>query len=330
MLINALEAAKENSPEELEEFMEIVGIASRFRREGMPELLSKLRIAKNIKNVALDYLKQNYFQIGNRLPGIIYTKRPYKKNRGRNGLAVGTYYEKLGDFDIVKFIQDKEKNGDVHWLDVCCGNMVAVKEVMQEIRAKKLFSQVHNFLCFKNKKQKESSIYATGVDLIDYFSNTKLKKIITPYSVECNLNKNIKFSQQTATNLYLEHNFDLITCVSGLQYIEDKLKAIEKWYSLLKKDGLMVVNVCSDYICVSEAEKELGLEDLLSKIKELDFSYTNRYPQPNSIRKNILKIRKNDCELRFGLIIDKYMYDPCEFTNEVLGDTISYYSMQKV
>ena len=130
-------------------------------------------------------------------------------NRDRGIVGVDSYAKELR-FDPLAFVAQRvASRGRATWLDLCCGSGHALMEAAHEFQAAGL----------------SDCVEIVGVDLVDMFPP---------------LPSEIRFLNLQAVAL---RQFtpgwpcDLITCVHGLHYIGDKLRAIQRAVSWLSNDG---------------------------------------------------------------------------------------------
>lgn len=135
-------------------------------------------------------------------------------NRERNLRGSNGYGVEIG-FDPLTWLQDRcDHRKTVRWLDLCCGSGKALIQATEQIEEAKSFS-----------------IQITGVDLVGMFA--------------CKGNGNLSLVQCSVFNFVPTDRFDLITCVHGLHYLGDKLRAMEIASSWLVDDGMFVANLDS-------------------------------------------------------------------------------------
>lgn len=166
-------------------------------------------------------------------------------NRKRNLIGINSY-EKDISFDIFDFLKNRiSTNNPVNWIDICCGEGNAL------IEAEKII----------NEQGLNHKIRLEGLDLVSMFQTPEKDSKIT-------------FKESAVLEWMPDIKYDLITCVHGLHYIGDKLKAIEKMTNSLKSDGFFIANIDLNNICDSD---NLSLESkILEKLKGTTFTYQKK------------------------------------------------------
>lgn len=126
----------------------------------------------------------------------------------------GNSYQKELSFDVLDFLRTRlQKNENICWLDICCGEGKALIEAAE------------------NLAEYEAKIQVIGIDLAGMFQ---------PFSSEKNMLQMIETSFEAFSS---KTEFDLITCVHGLHYVGDKLAFLQKAVSMLKPDGVFLANL---------------------------------------------------------------------------------------
>lgn len=144
-------------------------------------------------------------------------------------------------FDPLDWLQGRlASDGTVRWLDLCCGSGKAL------IQAAKLCNDARG-----------RSIEITGVDLVGMFLP--------------NNSSGLQLLQCSVFDYTPTERFDLITCVHGLHYLGDKLKAIELAASWLVNDGRFVANLDRANLCLSEAGQ--GQRRIVRFLRDEGFEY---------------------------------------------------------
>jgi SAM-dependent methyltransferase len=155
--------------------------------------------------------------------------------RGSNG------YEVEVGFDPLEWLQGRlARQRTVRWLDLCCGSGKAL------IQAAKACEEIGG-----------GSVRITGVDLVGMFLTNK--------------STNLQLMQCSVFDYQPIERFDLITCVHGLHYLGDKLKAIGLAASWLASDGRFVANLDATNLCLSDAGK--GQRRIVRFLREQGFEY---------------------------------------------------------
>jgi SAM-dependent methyltransferase len=155
--------------------------------------------------------------------------------RGSNGYEV-----ELG-FDPLEWLQGRlARQSTVRWLDLCCGSGKAL--IQAAIACENIGG---------------GSVRITGVDLVGMFLFNK--------------STNLQLMQCSVFDYQPTERFDLITCVHGLHYLGDKLRAIGLAASWLVSDGRFVANLDAANICLSEAGK--GQRKILRFLRDEGFEF---------------------------------------------------------
>jgi len=155
--------------------------------------------------------------------------------RGYNGYGV-----ELG-FDPLEWLQNRlAKQTIVRWLDLYCGSG---KALVQAAR-----------LCEAGGSR---SIQITGVDLVGMF---------LPKSSGC-----LKLVRCSVFDDAATERFDLVTCVHGIHYLGDKLRAIGLAAFWLAGDGRFVANLDATNLCLLEPRK--GNRKIARFLRDEGFEY---------------------------------------------------------
>lgn len=129
----------------------------------------------------------------------------------------GNSYQKELSFDILEFLKNRlNKNSEINWLDVACGQGNALIEAAESLAG-------------QNK-----NLQIIGIDLAGMFQS---------FPPELDF---LKLIETSFENFSTKTDFDLITCVHGLHYIGDKLAFMQKAISMLKTDGIFLANLDLD------------------------------------------------------------------------------------
>jgi len=168
-----------------------------------------------------------------------------RMNRERKASGVNSYEQDI-HFKPEDYLQNVLRlKGQASWLDLCCGQGKALSQVYQ----------------FFNQQNLSKQIKLVGIDLVEDFQIH-----IAPESgIEIYITPLLDFESNDT--------FDLITCVHGLHYIGDKLKAIEKACSLLSNTGLFIANLDLNDILIENASSNNFLTTLF---KKHDLEYNSR------------------------------------------------------
>jgi SAM-dependent methyltransferase len=162
-------------------------------------------------------------------------------NRERDLHGSNGYDVELG-FDPLEWLRSRlKKQTIVRWLDLCCGSGRAL------IQAATLSNEVGS-----------PSIQITGVDLVGMFLP--------------NNSSDLKLVQCSVFDYEPTERFDLVTCIHGLHYLGDKLRAIELAVSWLVNDGRFAANLDATNLCLSEPGK--GHRKILRFLRDEGFEYS--------------------------------------------------------
>ncbi|MEZ6185834.1 MAG: class I SAM-dependent methyltransferase [Planctomycetota bacterium] len=132
-----------------------------------------------------------------------------RMNRERELTGTNSYTRDLG-FDVLAFLSERIRAGrEVTWLDLCCGSARALAQAQRRL---------------ETEHGSEAPVRIHGVDLVDRFHPEATRSGLSLHV------RPIRDFQPTT-------QFDLVTCVHGLHYVGDKLKAIRLACSWLKPDG---------------------------------------------------------------------------------------------
>jgi SAM-dependent methyltransferase len=137
-----------------------------------------------------------------------------RMNRERE-LAGGNGYGRELGFGPVDFLLERARVGrTVHWLDLCCGTGRALFQAAQRLR----------------QAGQAEDVTITGVDLVGMF---------WPGAAP----EGLRLVTSSLRAYEPAERLDLITCVHGLHYVGDKLKAVERSLSWLVADGLFAAHL---------------------------------------------------------------------------------------
>ena len=161
-------------------------------------------------------------------------------NRERDLLGSNGYDVEVG-FDPLEWLQRRlAKQSTVRWLDLCCGSGKAL--IQAAIACENIIG---------------GSVRITGVDLVGMFLFNK--------------STNLQLMQCSVFDYQPTERFDLITCVHGLHYLGDKLRAIRLAASWLVSDGRFVANLDASNMCLLEAGK--GQRKIVRFLRDEGFDY---------------------------------------------------------
>jgi SAM-dependent methyltransferase len=131
-----------------------------------------------------------------------------RMNRERVLTGGNSYSRDLG-MNPVDFLQTRlESQTTVCWLDLCCGTGRALIEAAEQLDGQRERAEI------------------VGLDLAGLFDSP--------------VEPGVQFVESAIEDWQPSHEFDLITCVHGLHYVGDKLRAIARAVSWLTEDGLFV------------------------------------------------------------------------------------------
>lgn len=132
-----------------------------------------------------------------------------RMNRKRVASGVNSYEKELY-FNPAVYLNDLlAKQGEVKWLDVCCGEGNALIQYAKELKT-------------------QEGVTLKGIDLVEQFQEM-------PSDVHC-----LQFEVRSLVDWEAEDRYDLITCVHGIHYIGDKLKVIAAVLRALQPEGLFI------------------------------------------------------------------------------------------
>jgi SAM-dependent methyltransferase len=139
-------------------------------------------------------------------------------NRERVCVGKNSYARELS-LDPHDFLKSRfETQGQVSWLDLCCGRGRALIEAAERLAQ---FSS-------------GSNLKLLGVDLVAMFDS---------YSPGLSF---VRLQEASVSSWRPDCLFDLITCVHGLHYVGDKLGLIRNAVSWLEEDGVFLANLDPD------------------------------------------------------------------------------------
>ena len=160
-----------------------------------------------------------------------------RMNRERNATGINSY-EQVFRFKPQSFLEEKiHQSGKASWLDICCGYGKALVQTTQ----------------YFQKKNLQDRISLKGIDLVDNFQSTDP-------NLSC-----IAFESTSVISFSTDESYDLITCVHGLHYVGDKLKAIECALRFLNPSGLFIANLDLNNIVINGAGSRLVLKKLFAE-----------------------------------------------------------------
>ncbi len=167
-------------------------------------------------------------------------------NRERRAFGDNSY-EKEIFINPYYYLKDRMQHQEtVCWLDFCCGRGKAIIQLMTAFQ----------------KEGIDHRFQFIGVDLIEMGDPMPTGMI------------NITLTESSIHSFETDLAFDLITCVHGMHYIGDKLKAIKQYSSYLKEDGLFLCNLDTNTL-FDKAGKKLGRK-INADLKMADIDYSSQ------------------------------------------------------
>jgi len=162
-----------------------------------------------------------------------------RMNRGRNASGVNSY-EKEFKFRPEAFLESKIKeHGKSSWLDLCCGEGIALLQTAAHI--------------YENGLQ--DKVRLKGIDLLDLFKPGDSRY------------KFMDFEVMSVVDWVPDQQYDLITCSHGLHYLGDKLKVIQTVLRGLNPQGLFIANLDLANISIAGVSPDRFLKDFFKKCK---------------------------------------------------------------
>ncbi len=184
-----------------------------------------------------------------------------RMNRERNASGVNSYEKDL-HFHPEKYLQDFIKRfGQVKWLDLCCGEGKALLQCALSLAG--------------NSLQHQATL--KGIDLVDAFQPI-------PSTVTC-----LQWQVGSVVDWTADDRYDVITCVHGLHYVGDKLRAIQSACRALTARGIFMAHLDLQNIKILT---QPGNQLIRKKLNEHGMEY--------SIRNRVL-VCKGPREVDFGL-----------------------------
>jgi len=168
-----------------------------------------------------------------------------RMNRERNVSGINSYEQEF-QFKPQSFLEEKiRESGKASWLDICCGYGKALMQTAEHFQVRDL----------------QEKIKLKGIDLIDNFPNRE------------SIPSCIKFEAKSIMGFSTEDKYDLITCVHGLHYVGDKLRAIQSAVSFLNHSGLFIANLDLNNILINGTSSRLMMKKLFA---QEGFSYNQK------------------------------------------------------
>ncbi|PSL26971.1 class I SAM-dependent methyltransferase [Chitinophaga ginsengisoli] len=168
-----------------------------------------------------------------------------RMNRKRIASGVNSYEKELNFNPGMYLDKCLEERGHAKWLDLCCGEGNALLQYAVEATDKK----------------QQDRITLKGIDLVDQFQSI-------PPAVNC-----LQFEICSLVDWEEKEQYDLITCIHGLHYVGDKLKALIKGLKAISEHGVMMANLDLNNIKIEGDQKGNYLKKLF---KENEIGYNVR------------------------------------------------------
>jgi ubiquinone/menaquinone biosynthesis C-methylase UbiE len=138
-----------------------------------------------------------------------------RMNRKRSSSGINSYEKEL-KFKPEAYLNTLLKQKDhVKWLDLCCGEGNALLQYAHAL----------------SDKGRQELVTLLGIDLVDEFQPI-------PSVINC-----LRFEIASLVNWSNDDQYDLITCIHGLHYVGDKLKALSMVLKLIANQGLFAANL---------------------------------------------------------------------------------------
>lgn len=138
-----------------------------------------------------------------------------RMNRKRKASGINSYEKEL-KFKPEEYLDTcLEQKTHVKWLDLCCGEGNALLQYARAV----------------SDEGRQDRVTLVGIDLVDQFQP------IPPF-VNC-----LRFEIGSLVNWTNDDQYDLITCVHGLHYVGDKLKALSTGLKLIGNQGVLIANL---------------------------------------------------------------------------------------
>ena len=169
-------------------------------------------------------------------------------NRERDVTGTNGYGIELGVEPLEWLRQRLSRQRVVRWLDLCCGSgkaLIQAAEYCESAGDAVLASGV---------------VQITGVDLVNMFLP--------------NHSDSLRLIVSSVFDFTPGDRFDLITCVHGLHYLGDKLRAIALAGSWLEPDGMLIANL--DVKNMRLGESQLGYQAFARALRAAGFQYDAR------------------------------------------------------
>jgi ubiquinone/menaquinone biosynthesis C-methylase UbiE len=168
-----------------------------------------------------------------------------RMNRERNSSGINSYEQEF-KFKPELYLEKKVIDfGYASWLDLCCGQGKALNQVA---------------LYFYNQNLQDK-VKLKGVDLLSLFQEQDER-------IKC-----VEFETASIVDWKPDQKYDLITCVHGVHYLGDKLKALEAAFSTISPSGLFVANFDINSIIVEGKSSQDYLKNLF---KVMGITYNSR------------------------------------------------------
>ncbi|BAV08649.1 Methyltransferase domain-containing protein [Filimonas lacunae] len=166
-----------------------------------------------------------------------------RMNRKRNASGVNSYEREL-KFNPEEFLDDcLKQQGHAKWLDLCCGEGNALLQYAERLKV----------------AESQDNVTLTGVDLVGDFQ-------MIPPSVNC-----LRFITASLVHWNNEEQYDLVTCVHGIHYIGDKLKALSVALKAVKSNGMLIADLDWNSIKI-EGDKDHQYLKTLFRENDIDYN----------------------------------------------------------
>lgn len=197
--------------------------------------------------------------------------RMYEIRRGILG-----YQDNLPKFEgktLLEILDGMNKKHAFNVLDIGCGAGVFLRDVIRNFPA----ARTHGISAFDYRGTADS-FWKPFIDQVDYRIN----------------------DAQKLRRIFPDVRFDLIVSVYAFEYFGDPLAVIKQAYSLLKKDGILLVDNPGPYLTTAQAEllrKYWIKQGVTADLERLNSFYTE---QPSNYSFAILKGKNPRLPLPFS------------------------------
>lgn len=160
-----------------------------------------------------------------------------RMNRKRKASGVNSYEKDLKFKPETWLNACLKEQGQVKWLDLCCGEANALLQYASELAGKEL--------------QERATL--RGIDLTDQFQPI-------PAFISC-----LQLEARSLVDWKADDQYDLVTCVHGFHYIGDKLKVIAEALKAIAPQGILIANVDLKSIKVEGDQQDQYLKKLFKE-----------------------------------------------------------------